>query len=243
MHKDIIIGDANADTVARWIAAKVTEIQWSSDLSPTDTFTTERMGLEEPSRETWGYLIRLHGQINRHTPLTAGFATVAGISKVADVMRCEVRQGGGNRSQVVIDCEWYIVSHVQWLIDQMSVVFAIVQIEGDQVGDIKPGDAQNSTPQPAQVGAGDGPQGDDLDSLICLIQTKGLGRKPESDLEMAAAWLAWHTMPTEKKPKLDTWLGDKFGSDERNVLNLQSSTFHNYKRKVPAERLSSPKGN
>lgn len=82
-----------------------------------------------------------------------------------------------------------------------------------------------------------------LDSLIRLIQKEGLGRKPESPLEMAAAWLAWHTTPKSVRPNLDTWLGDKFGLAETSALNLQSTTFHNYKRHVPQDRLSSLKEN
>lgn len=86
-------------------------------------------------------------------------------------------------------------------------------------------------------------QGDDLDVLIRSIQMKGLGRKPESGLEMAAAWLAWKTTPSEKRPKLETWLGEKFGMNNYGVPNLLPTTFHNYKRKVPPKRLSHLKEN
>lgn len=153
MHKDIIIGNADAETVARWIAAKITEVQWFNNLSPTETFTTEQTEMIEPSRETWGYLIRLHGQIERHTPRKGdlgleSMVLVQDMRQIPDVMRCEIRQGGSNpdgskRSQVVIDCERYVVGSVLELMGDMGVVFDIIRIEGDQVGDIRPGGTQS----------------------------------------------------------------------------------------------------
>jgi len=83
----------------------------------------------------------------------------------------------------------------------------------------------------------------ELDRLISLIQTKGLGWRPEKDIERAAAWLAWKTTPKQKKPKLGTWLGEKFGIDAHGNNNVSDENFHNYKRKVPRDRLSALKGN
>jgi hypothetical protein len=110
----------------------------------------------------------------------------------------------------------------------------------------KAGDDQDSSP--GKVSAYKGrkditPYTDALDELIDRIKSAGLGRAPESDNEMAAAWLAWNTIPQRDKPRLETWLEEKFGVKEDNTLNLQSTTFHNYKRKVPAERLSKLKEN
>jgi hypothetical protein len=70
-----------------------------------------------------------------------------------------------------------------------------------------------------------------------------LRRKPESDLEKAAAWLAWRTTPQVERPQLDTWLKNKFGVDGQGINNVLSDNFHNYKRKVPKDRLSALKEN
>jgi hypothetical protein len=79
---------------------------------------------------------------------------------------------------------------------------------------------------------------DKLDGLIKLIKEAGLGHRPESDLEMAAAWLAWNTTPKSERPKLETWLSDKFGVDEHGTFNVLTDNFHSYKRKVPPERIA-----
>lgn len=76
-----------------------------------------------------------------------------------------------------------------------------------------------------------------LDSLVSLIKTQGLGHKPESELEMAAAWLAWHTTPKKQRVKRQHWLEEKFGVDAKDNPNVFDSNFDNYRRKVPTERL------
>ena len=80
-----------------------------------------------------------------------------------------------------------------------------------------------------------------LNDLIALIQSQGLGRAPESDLEKAATWLAWHMIPKNIRRNQQAWLDDKLGTTTvkgETFSNVSQQTFYKYKRFVPKERLT-----
>ena len=153
MHRDIIIGNASAESMARWFAGVVTEIQWEHDLSPTETFSTEKAVMFEPSHETLNYSIRVHGNITTYAPKEPdkNWKKVRSMRNVRDAVLCEIRKGGVNidgseRAQVVIDCQPFLDGFIQsWVINPLPRIFKVVQIR-DELGNVL---------QPSETSEGD----------------------------------------------------------------------------------------